>query len=80
MTVRVKLSMRGIRELLKSNAVQSDIAARAARVARAAGEGFESVVKPGRYTSRAFVQTANQTGAKREAEDKALTRALDAAR
>lgn len=78
--VRVVLKMRGIRALLRSNAVQSNLAARAVRAARAAGPGFEAVVKPHRYTSRAFVQTADEEGRKREAEEKVLIRALDAMR
>jgi len=78
--VRVKLNIRGIRKLLKSDAVQSDVAARAARAARAAGEGFEAVVKPHKYTSRAFVQTADAEGARRQAKEAVLERSLDAMR
>ena len=79
--VRVKLSMRGIRALLKSEPVQSDLARRAARGAATAPDALESVVKPHRYTSRAFVQTRNSDAARRrEADDKVLIRALDAMR
>lgn len=78
--VRVVLKMRGIRALLRSNAVQSNLAARAVRAARAAGPGFEAVVKPHKYTARVFVQTADAEGRKREAEEKVLTRSLDAMR
>jgi hypothetical protein len=79
-TVQVKLNIRGIREVLKSQPVQSEVARRASRAAGAAGEGFEMVVKPHRYTSRAFVQTADSAGAKRQAEEAVLERALGAAR
>ena len=78
--VRVKLKIRGIREVLRSAPVQAEVARRARRMAQAAGSGFESIVKPHKYTSRAFVQTASQEGRRREATDKVLTRALDAGR
>lgn len=78
--VRVKLNMKGIRQLLRSSEVQGEVARRAQRGAAAAGEGFEAVVKPHKYTARAFVQTADETGRKREAESKVLNRALGAMR
>ncbi len=78
--VTVKLKIRGIRELLKSPPVQAEVTARAQRMARSAGEGFEAVEKPHKYTSRAFVQTDGREGAKRQAEGAVLERALDAAR
>lgn len=78
--VNVKLKMRGVRELLKSSPVQSNLAARAVRAARVAGLGFEAAVKPHKYTSRAFVQTADAEGRTREANEKVLIRALDAMR
>lgn len=77
MSVRVKLKIRGVRALLRSSEVQSDVAQRATRAARAAGPGFEAVVKPHKYTARAFVQTADDEGRKREAEEKVLNRVLD---
>jgi hypothetical protein len=79
--VRVKLNMKGIRTLLKSDPVQSDLARRAARGAATAPDALESVVKPHRYTARAFVQTKDSAEARRrEANDKVLIRALDAMR
>ena len=78
--VRVKLKIRGIREVLRSAPVQAEVARRARRMAQAAGSGFESIVKPHKYTARAFVQTASQEGRRREANEKVLTRALDAGR
>lgn len=79
-SVKVKLNIRGIREVLKSSGVESELVRRGRRVQNTAGDGFELVVKPARYTSRVFVQTGTGEAAKREAEDKVLTRALDAAR
>ena len=78
--VRVKLNIRGVRETLKSPQVQAELVRRGRRIQTAAGEGFELVVKPHRYTSRVFVQTGDAGAAKREAESKVLTRALDAGR
>lgn len=76
--VTVKLKIRGVREVLKSGPVQSEIARRAKRIADAAGEGFSMVVKPHRYTARAFVQTDDDEGRKRQAEGAVLERALNA--
>jgi hypothetical protein len=80
MTVRVKLKIKGVREVLKSAPVQSEIARRAQRIAAAAGEGFESVVKPHKYTARAFVQTVGLEGAKRQYEEAMLESSMDAGR
>jgi len=78
--IRVKLKISGVRQVLKSPGVVSEVVRRARRIQEAAGEGFEMVVKPHRYTARAFVQTGDADAAKREAEQKVLTRALGAAR
>lgn len=78
--VRVKLKISGIRKVLKSPEVTAEIARRVKRGAAAAGTGFEGVIKPHRFTSRGYVQTADETGQKREAEEKVLIRALDAMR
>lgn len=78
--VTVKLKIRGVREVLRSRGVQAEVARRAKRAAAMAGDGFEAVIKPHKYTSRAFVQTKNSDGRKREAEQKVLNRALDAMR
>ncbi len=77
---RVKLNIKGIREVLKSQPVIDELARRGARAARAAGPGNKLVVKTHKYTARVFVQTENEEAAKREAEEKSLTRSLDAAR
>lgn len=80
MSVRVKLKIKGVRDLLKSRPVQSEVARRAHRMAADAGEGFEAVVKRHRYTSRAFVQTDkdNPRGRERQAEEHVLQRVLGA--
>lgn len=78
--VKVKLKIRGINAVMKSNPVQSEVARRAVRIAKAAGPGFEAVVNPAKYTARAFVRTTDDASRKAEAKDKTLTRALDAGR
>lgn len=80
MTVRVRLKIGAIRKILRSAPVTAEVARRAQRAAAAAGPGFEAVVKPHKYTSRAFVQTGTPEAARAEAENKALTRALGAMR
>ena len=77
---RVTLKLSGIRKVLRSPEVTALVARKAKRAAAAAGPGFESVVKPHKYTARAFVQTATPEAAKAEAENKTLTRSLDAMR
>lgn len=77
--VRVKLKIRGIREVLKGPEVTAELARRVKRAAAVAGPGFEGIVKPHKYTGRGFVQTANDEGRKRQAEDAGiLIRARDA--
>lgn len=78
--VRVKLKIRGVSETLRSSGVQAEVARRAKRIADAAGEGFEMVVKPHRYTARAFVRTVGVEGARRQAEEAVLERSLSAGR
>lgn len=80
MKPQVKLKIRGVREVLRSQSVQADLARRARRGAQAAGPGIVAIVKPHRYTARVFVQTENREGRIREAKDKVLNRALGAMR
>ncbi len=79
--IRIKLNLPGINELMKSAPVQADLNARAARIAAAAGEGFES--GPGRphpWIARAYVWAGTFEARRAEATDRALTRAIDAGR
>ena len=78
--VKVKLKIRGINKVMKSDPVQAEVARRAKRIANAAGLGFEAVVNPAKYTARAFVRTADFNGRKRQAEEAVLERSLDAGR
>ena len=76
--VTVKLKLRGVNAVMTSRPVVSDIAARAQRIARAAGDGFEAVVIPHKWTARAYVRTNSANGRAREAREKVLNRALSA--
>lgn len=81
MDITVKLNLKGINALMTSRPVVAEVAARAHRMAREAGEGFEAVVKPHRYTARAYVQTDldNPIGAQRQAAEHVLERVLGVA-
>ena len=74
--VQVKLKLGGIKKVLRSHPVQSEVARLAKRMSDAAGEGFEYVVKPHRYTARAFVQTKDAAGARRQAKEHVLERVV----
>lgn len=73
---KVKLNQKGVRAILKGPG-QKEVARVAHAAAAEAGEGFESVVKPHKYTGRAFVQTKHGTdGAARQAREKVLQRVV----
>lgn len=77
---RIVLNSAGVRALLKSGAIQSDLAARAHAIASAAGEGFEASSVVGATRARASVITATPAAMVAEARHRALTRAIDAGR
>lgn len=76
--VRIRLNSAGVRDLLRS--LEPDLAARAARIARAAGPGFESSSTSGRNRALAQVWAETPEAMRAEAKDRALTRAIDAGR
>jgi hypothetical protein len=78
--VRVVLNSDGVREVLRSPGVLAELTARAKRIAAAAGPGMEVDTEVGQNRARASVRTATLDAIKAEAEDRALTRALDAGR
>ena len=79
---RLKIDSAGIRALLQSQEVAGDLARRAGAIADAAGgePDFEVVNTRNRDRAVSFVRTASSKGQKMEAEDRALTRAIDAGR
>lgn len=79
-SVRIEVNSAGIQALLKSAEVQADLQARALRIAAAAGEGMEAGSRIGKTRARASVITATRKAQLAEANNRALTKALDAGR
>lgn len=77
---RVILNRRGVRDLLRSPEVQSDLSRRAGNIARAAGDGHEVDSEVGDERARASVRTVTADAMRDEVESKRLTRAIDAGR
>jgi len=80
MPPKVRINRKGVRELLRSREVLSDLERRANAIAAAAGEGMEVDSEVGRNRARASVRTATREAVLAEAQQRALTRALDAGR
>lgn len=80
MPPKVRINRKGVRELLRSREVLSDLERRANAIAAAAGEGMEVDSEIGRNRARASVRTATREAVLAEAQQRALTRALDAGR
>lgn len=72
------LNRNGLRELLRSDAVQAELRRRAQQVAAAAGPGHRVEVSAGRNRARAAVITDTPEARRAEATDRALTRAINA--
>lgn len=77
---RVKMLSKGSRQVLRSPEVRSETQRRLDAVAQAAGPGFEVEVTVGDERILGAVRPATYDAARREARDRVLTRALDAAR
>lgn len=78
--VNVRLKLRGINAVMTSREVTAEVVKAAHRIQRAAGDDFEVNVVPHKYTARAYVRPKNARGAREEARNKVLTRALNAAK
>lgn len=78
--IDVKLDHGGMRRLLQSSEVRSELERRARAVAQAAGPGFAVSATSGRRRALAMVYAATPQARAREARDRVLTRAIDAAR
>jgi hypothetical protein len=79
---KIKFNSAAYRQLMSSPEAVADLQGRADRIAAAAGgqPDFEAEASVGRDRAHAFVRTATQEGRRREAEDRALSRAIDAGR
>jgi hypothetical protein len=80
--VTVKLNSAGIREVLQSDDVRQDILRRAEAIKAAAGGGddYEAGAEVVGNRVMGWVVTATAEAKRAEAEDRTLTRALDAGR
>ena len=79
-SVRIVLKSRGIKSLLRSAEVRSDLERRAAAIKSAAGDGFESDSRTGTNRAHASVYTDTYDAMVAEARNRTLTRALTAGR
>lgn len=75
----IKLHSKAMARLLKQDA-RPIITSITNDIARAAGEGFDGDVQVGRSRVRGVVGTVNRKGRQAEAEDRTLSRALNAGR
>lgn len=72
----VKLNLAGLNVVMTSPAVQAEVDRIGARMAAAAGEGFEYVARPHRYTARGYVQATSDRARRRQMRDAVLEQAL----
>lgn len=79
-TVKIKLNGAGVRELLKSNEVASDLERRAQAIANAAGAEYEVVQSQSSQRARAKVQPATARAYYDNLENNTLARAIGAGR
>lgn len=77
--VRVRLKLKGLNQLMTSAPVQAEVDRAGRKIAAAAGDGFVYTYrKPHKWTARGFVQVNSEDGARRQAEDAVLERAMSA--
>lgn len=72
--VRVRLNLRGINRLMRSEPVQDRLDEIGDAMADDAGDGFEYAPSTHKWTARGYVQVATGTGARRQAEEAVLDR------
>lgn len=77
--VKVKLQLKGLNKIMRSDPVQAELNARAARVAAAAGPKYRITPRPHKYTARTFVEPKPGETVS-DADNLRLLRAIDAAR
>lgn len=72
----LKLNIRSINRIMASDSAQKIVDDEGQAMAQRAGSNFEYVSRRHKWTARGYVQPANVEGAKEEARDKKLTRAI----
>lgn len=78
--VRLEMNYEGMIQIMKSAPVMNELLRRANLVQAAAGPGHMVTSRVGATRARVSVITASEGARRREAADRSLTRALDAAR
>lgn len=74
--VTVNLNLRGLNRLMAGDSVQAEVNRLGRAMAARAGSNFEYRQVRHKWTARGYVSPANAEGAREEARDKRLTRAL----
>lgn len=72
----VKLNLAGINALMTSPAAQAAVDRIGRQMAADAGEGFEYVARPHRYTARGYVQSSDARARRRQMRDAVLEQSL----
>jgi hypothetical protein len=80
MGVTIKWNLDAFEEIRRAPSVKADLAGRAARIAAAAGDGYESSSAEGASRSRASVVTTTYAAIRDNAKHNTLIRAVDAGR
>lgn len=80
MAVRVVLNRSGIGQVLKSQALRSELERRAQAIAAASGPEFAAKSSIGRTRALALAYTASDEGVAAESDRAALSRGIDAGR
>jgi hypothetical protein len=70
----LKLNLPGINKIMTGKGARALVRRELNRMEASAGEGFEAVERPHRWTARGYVQTADAAGARRQAREKVLER------
>lgn len=78
--IRLEMNYKTMADIMKSSPVMNELMRRGRLVQAAAGRGHMLTSRTGRTRARVSVITASQGAREREATDRSLTRALDAAR
>lgn len=76
MAIKIKLNLPALNKIMTSPGAANLLRKEAQQRAAAAGEGFEAVVHPHKWTARAYVQTADDAGRRRQANEKVLERII----
>ena len=77
--VKFVLNLPGLNELMKSPEIQACLDAAGEKVQRAAGEGYETSARAGRYIGFSNIYPGDENAAKENAKNNTLIKALSTA-